>query len=68
LFEPGRQRNVFDVSFDGNKLVWKLNGQTVTATKNSKVCSPRCERDRRPDDGLRQVGRGVDCDDDRESK
>lgn len=37
-FAVGRQRNVFSVPFDGGDLAWTLDGQTVTASKQS----PRC--------------------------
>ena len=37
-FIPGRVTDWFSVLFDGNDLVWKLDGHTVTANRNSSTC------------------------------
>lgn len=42
-FQPGRIRNVFEVTFNGNNLVWSLRGpdnsnRTSTASRNSARC------------------------------
>jgi len=37
-FFPGRKWAVYEVPFNGNNLVWKLNGKTATASANSKRC------------------------------
>ncbi|MBT9548321.1 MAG: S8/S53 family peptidase [Candidatus Sericytochromatia bacterium] len=43
LFAPGQSnrypQSVFQVTFEKNNLVWSLNGTTITATKNSPVCT-----------------------------
>jgi hypothetical protein len=39
-FQPGRQRKVFSVPFNGSNLVWTLDGRTATASKNSARCTP----------------------------
>jgi uncharacterized repeat protein (TIGR01451 family) len=38
-FEPGTQSAAFAVDFKGNSLVWRLDGSTVEANKNSPGCS-----------------------------
>ena len=38
VFEPGRQRFVFDVPFHSGNLVWSLNGRTSTASASSSRC------------------------------
>ncbi len=38
-FAPGRVTDWFSVLFDGNGLTWLLDGQAVTANRNS----PRCK-------------------------
>jgi xylan 1,4-beta-xylosidase len=35
-FQPGRQRRVFSVTFDGSPLVWALDGRTATASDNPR--------------------------------
>jgi len=35
---PGRSVAVFSVVFDGNNLVWSLNGRTSTASAGSRPC------------------------------
>lgn len=37
-FVPGRVTDWFRVLFDGNDLVWKLDGHTATANRNSPTC------------------------------
>ncbi len=39
VFLPGRKYRVFTVNFNGNNLVWTLNGRTSTASKNSAPCN-----------------------------
>jgi RHS repeat-associated protein/uncharacterized repeat protein (TIGR01451 family) len=44
VFQPGRQRFVFDVPFNGSNLVWSLKGpdnqnRTSTASSNSAACA-----------------------------
>jgi hypothetical protein len=39
IFLPGRHPNVFEITFDGKKLMWKLNNDKLTVDKNS----PRCK-------------------------
>lgn len=46
-FLPGRQVAAFEIPFDGNNLVWTLQGpdgisRTVTASANSSACPPDC--------------------------
>ncbi len=38
LFLMGRHQAVFTVPFNGDNLVWTLNGHTSTASSNSKRC------------------------------
>jgi hypothetical protein len=38
VFQPGRKRAVFSVPFNGNHLVWTLNGKTSTASRDSQRC------------------------------
>jgi hypothetical protein len=40
-FLPGLNTNAFSVSFDGKKISWKLNGETVTAHPGSPKCAPK---------------------------
>jgi len=40
VFQPGRVQAAFEVAFDGNALVWVLNGRTATASRNSARCTP----------------------------
>jgi hypothetical protein len=37
-FAAGRQTNVFTVTWDGTNLTWRINGNFVTASRNSKAC------------------------------
>lgn len=37
-FPPGRSVASFSVPFDGNNLVWQLNGRTSTASATSRPC------------------------------
>ena len=37
-FAPGRQTNVFTVTWNGTNLSWRINGDFVTASRNSKKC------------------------------
>lgn len=37
-FAVGRQTNVFTVTWDGTNLSWRLNGDFVTGSRNSKAC------------------------------
>jgi CSLREA domain-containing protein len=38
-YAPGRQRAVFEVGFDNQALVWRLDGRTSTASRGSRRCS-----------------------------
>jgi hypothetical protein len=38
-FLPGRFQKVFSVTFEGNALVWILNGRTSTASRGSPRCT-----------------------------
>lgn len=38
-FEVGRQRFVFSVDFGGEPLIWRLDGRTVMARRDSPGCS-----------------------------
>ena len=37
-FEVGTQTNVFTTTWDGTNLTWRINGNTETASRNSKAC------------------------------
>jgi hypothetical protein len=37
-FDVGTQSNVFTTTWDGTNLSWKLSGNSVTASHNSKAC------------------------------
>jgi hypothetical protein len=39
MFMPGKHPNIFEITFDGKKLMWKLNNEKLTVDKNS----PRCK-------------------------
>ena len=61
-FASGRQRDVFQVPFNGNNLVWTLrspNGSSRTATASSNLAQ-KCENS--DDDGGDDDGRGGDDD------
>ncbi len=38
-FQPGRAQDAFQVEFDGSALTWKLTGNQVTASADSKSCA-----------------------------
>jgi hypothetical protein len=38
VFQPGGLRDAFQVGFDGSALTWKLTGNQVTASGDSKPC------------------------------
>ena len=38
IFMPGRHKNIFNVKFDGEKIMWKLNKEKITADKDSPEC------------------------------
>ena len=37
-FDVGTQTNVFTTTWDGTNLTWRVNGNTETASRNSKAC------------------------------
>jgi hypothetical protein len=39
VFEPGRKDKIFSVVFNSKSLIWKLNGNEVTASKKSPKCN-----------------------------
>ena len=38
IFIPGRQTNVFSIDFNGQEILWQLNGSSVSASSKSPPC------------------------------